>query len=384
MEERGIYLKLVKYRELMDQVNNPIIINDMPTESKMDRSNLANLIRTSYDGDQLSILPACDCGLHYGRHKAEVGYVCEDCNTPVVSHSERPIESTVWIRAPDGVAPLMNPVAWQMISDTFTERGLNVIKWLCYTQNGTLKQTQHQTIAKLQELGIPRGYNNFVYNFDKIIQALVDARIHRPDIRARDETLKFIDQFRDDLFTPYIPIPNKIAFITETTAMGVYVDTSMAPAMDAIQTIASVDEEIGGTSQVVRENRTAKAIMQLADFYLNYIKKAIGPKEGWFRKHVFGTRITFSARAVISSITEQHRYDEIHLPWTLAVALFRMHLINKLLKRGYSARRAENAIVLVANVYDLALPECKDISDCLDELLAESPYDGIPCLLQRN
>ena len=145
MEERGIYLKLVKYRELMDQVNNPIIINDMPTESKMDRSNLANLIRTSYDGDQLSILPACDCGLHYGRHKAEVGYVCEDCNTPVVSHSERPIESTVWIRAPDGVAPLMNPVAWQMISDTFTERGLNVIKWLCYTQNGTLKQTQHQT-----------------------------------------------------------------------------------------------------------------------------------------------------------------------------------------------------------------------------------------------
>lgn len=384
MEEKGIYLRLVDYRAIYGKTINPVIVNDFPNDTRTDRSELANLIRTSYDGDTLNILPTCDCTKHTGRYKAELGYICEVCNTPVVSHSEKPIEANVWLRAPEGVAPFMNPCAWKMITDTFTCKGLNIIQWLCGIQTTTNKPAQMAIIERLGDLGIKRGYNNFVYNFDSIIETLVSERMHRPDVKSRDEILDFIRMFRDRLFTYILPVPNKIAFITEVTAVGVYVDASMAPAMDAIQTIASIDEEPGGTSQSVKENRTAKTISLLADFYLQYVKKAIGPKDGWFRKHVFGTRITFSARAVISSISEPHRYDDLHTPWSLSISLLRIHIINKLLKRGYTAKTAEKAVVHASVVLLMNDKYSKDVSDCLDELLAESPYRGIPVILQRN
>lgn len=376
--EKGIYLKLVDFRALYESTQNPIIVNDQPNTTRAERQRFSEVVRTSYKDDTLSSIPSCDCGETKGRYR--VGQICPipTCGTVVVAATERTIESKVWIRSPVGVAPLINPVVWQMLDDFFTFRGFCIVRHLTNMDQGRIVARHTPIVAQLAELGIERGYNNFVMNFDAIVKKLIAAKLHRPSQEDKEDFIKFLQENRNLLFTRYLPIPSKLAFITEDTAVGVYADPNMVPALNAVETIASIDETSYGTTQRTKESRTAKTIMQLASFYLTYIKISIGQKEGWFRKHVFGTRINFSGRAVISSISRPHHPKDMHIPWTFAVALFEIHIANKLLKRGYSIREIEQLIVDAGHRVD---PLIRDI---FRELMAESPGGTIPAILQRN
>jgi DNA-directed RNA polymerase beta' subunit len=44
---------------------------------------------------------------------------------------------------------------------------------------------------------------------------------------------------------------------------------------------------------------------------------------------------------VISSNTKPHKYDELDLAWSQAIALLELHLVNKLLKRGMTVNEAD-------------------------------------------
>lgn len=374
--EKGVYLKLNDFRSLFEKTDAPIIVNDQPVTTRAERAQLAAVVKTSYQDDTLSSVPSCDCKATTGRYNA--GKIAPCCNTLVVAPAERPIESKVWIRSPNGVAPLINPVVWQMLADFFTFRGFCIMRYLTNAETGRILSRHAGIVNVIAELGIERGYNSFVHNFDVIFKKLIDAKLHRPSQEDRDDFVKFINENRHLIFTRYLPIPSRLAFITEDTAVGVYADPNMVPALNAVETIASIDESEYGTQQRVRETRTAKTIMQLATFYLNYIKTAIGPKEGWFRKHVFGTRINFSGRAVISSISRPHDPKDMHIPWTFAVALFEVHIANKLLRRGYTVREIELKVVNAAYHID---PVIREI---FDELMQESPHGKIPAILQRN
>jgi hypothetical protein len=81
---------------------------------------------------------------------------------------------------------------------------------------------------------------------------------------------------------------------------------------------------------------------------------------------------------VISSITEPHEYDEIHIPWGIATSVLRIHVLNKLLKRGYDVNRAIEFINVHAQKYN------KELDDVFKELIAESPNRGIETISQRN
>lgn len=376
--ERGVYLKLKDFRAQYEATDKPIVVNDHSVTTRAEKQYLSDIVKTSYRDDKLSSVPSCDCGHTQGRHNA--GKICPipTCMTVVVAPAERPIVSKVWIRSPQGVAPLINPVVWQMLADFFTFRGFCIIRYLTNSETGRILARHASIVNQLAELGIERGYNNFVLNFDNIFKKLITAKMHRPSQEDRDDFIQFINENRQLLFTRYLPIPSRLAFITEDTAVGVYADPNMIPALNAVETIASIDETEYGTSLRTRESRTAKAIMQLATFYLNYTKTAIGPKEGWWRKHVFGTRINFSGRAVISSISRPHHPKDMHIPWTFAVALLEVHIANKLLKRGYTVREIELKIVNAAYHID---PVIREI---FQELMAESPGGTIPAILQRN
>ncbi|MFO5520891.1 hypothetical protein ACLBP3_30230, partial [Klebsiella pneumoniae] len=46
--------------------------------------------------------------------------------------------------------------------------------------------------------------------------------------------------------------------------------------------------------------------------------------------HMFGARLNATARAVITSISDPHDYDELHIPWGVGCQLLKYHLTNKL------------------------------------------------------
>ena len=130
------------------------------------------------------------------------------------------------------------------------------------------------------------------------------------------------------------------------------------------------------------DKTTAKAVCMLGKMPEFYVKTYLSKKTGIFRKHVYSARSPFTFRCVIVSCPGKHTYDELEVPWTTLVSVFRPHVLNKLMKTGkYSYKEASNKIYKAVKKYD---PEIAAIGE---ELIAEGKSrngKGIACLSQRN
>jgi DNA-directed RNA polymerase beta' subunit len=71
----------------------------------------------------------------------------------------------------------------------------------------------------------------------------------------------------------------------------------------------------------------------------------ISGKEGEIRKNLLGCRVNFSARMVITPIVDEHRINEIHLPYLTAIELYKYEILNTLVsKYDYQVKDAEEKI----------------------------------------
>lgn len=170
---------------------------------------------------------------------------------------------------------------------------------------------------------------------------------------------------------------NKKLFIMENTSKGRYTDLGIADVIDTtLQFIKTVNEP--KLTYNKKSNCMARTISDLTTIYNYYYKEYLSSKLGIFRKHLYGCRAHWTARAVICSISGPHEHDEMHLPWCIGVTLFRAHIINLLAKRyGYSYKEINHKLQRAVSNYD------KEIDECLETLLVES-NGKIPVLLQRN
>lgn len=249
------------------------------------------------------------------------------------------------------------------------------MNWLIdRTYRPTVKQPQ--VLIKLIELGIQRGYNNFVTNFDTIMNLLFSMRDFKSKRDNEDYLQLLISTKRDHIFSDYLPLPNKSMLIIEKTNVGIYVDDIIVSAIDAIEMLVAIDRKYSDVS--VKENRTAKALDKLGDFYVNFYKTSLSPKAGQFRRHIFGTRTNFSFRAVITSLTDTHNYDEVEVPWGVGLTAFQPHMVNKLMKYGMDFNSALGMLLGHVEKYHPLLDQF------LNELINESPNKGIDIILARN
>lgn len=387
----GVSTALVNFDELfrIRSTRIPVIINDFSESSEEDKESFNRMIYTKYATDLLSNLPTCECGEVVGEHN--VGVVCKICNTPVASPLEQDLEPLVWMRAPIGVRALINPLVWTMLAEKFTRSGFEIVRWIC----DTTYKPQVRTPAIMDQvlnLGIARGFNNFVDHFDAIMDALFELKGFKVKKGEDDPLQVLLKAHRDCVFSQFLPLPNRSLLVIEETNVGTYVDPIVTGAVDAIRTMVSIDSPLSSHNVRTKENRTIKTIAQLANFYDDLDRTTLAKKEGIFRKHVFGTRSHFSFRAVISSSTDEHDYDELHIPWGIGVSVLRIHLINKLLRRGFTPNTAIGFLNEHAQKYHPLLDEL------FQQLITESPWitapskyrpaeaqkHGIPVVFQRN
>lgn len=372
----GVFLALENYNEMFSrhQRRVPIIVNDFSESSEDDKENINKLIYTKYSTDLLSNLPSCECGEIAGEYN--IGVFCTNCNTNVQSSIEHDLEPIIWIRSPIGVAALINPIVWTMLNKALTRSGFEILKWICDTTYKPSVKTP-ALMDQVYALNITRGYNNFVQNFDYIVSSLFKLKGIK-DGKEIEPLQQLLMAQRDCVFSTYLPLPNKSLLVVEETNVGTYIDPIITGAIDAIRTMVSIDSELSSHNLRTRENRTVKTIAQLAEFYNDLYRTTLAQKEGIFRKHVFGTRSHFSFRAVISSLTDEHAYDELHIPWGVATSVFRIHLINKLLRRGFTPNSSIALLNEHAQKYHALLDEL------FNELINEAPRGSITVVIQRN
>jgi hypothetical protein len=265
-----------------------------------------------------------------------------------------------------------------MISERFTISKFNIIQWLCDTGYSVDAKVPSE-IELIQEAGITRGYNNFVTNFDAIMGFLFSIKKLSLKVKGPIDHLQvLLKTHRECLFSKHIPLPNKALLIIEEINVGTYVDPVVPVAINAIQTIASIDAPGNTFSLRVKENRTVKSLATLAEFNEMYAHVGLGGKPGILRRNVFGTSNNFSFRTVITSITEPHKETDIHIPWPVAITVFNYHLINHLKKMGFTLNESIGYLNKHAYKYDPL------IDSIFDKFLNAGKGNGIPLTLGRN
>lgn len=384
----GLGIELVDFDEEFANIDiQTVIVNDYNLDNPEEKEALDRHLYIHYrDTDTIEETASCDCGNITGRYNE--GVTCDVCNTPVVGTTDRPIQSSLWIRAPDGIPSLFSPAAWMVLEPALKNKDFNFLEYL--TNTGYTVQMDKITskdvrakIDKLLERNLPRGFTNFITHFDEIMEFLFTARIIDSNKANKKELWDFIQLNKHLFFPKHLPIPSRICFVVESTTSGIYVDKPLGKAMDAVLTMASIRSKPYPLKPSVIQNRTAKTIRELCEFHHAYTKARVAQKPGMVRRHIFGSRLHFTGRAVITSISDPHDYDELHVPWGMAIQMLKYHIIGKLFKRGYTANRA------LSFVYSNVLQYNSEMDEILKELIDESPPDaygkrGIRCCFQRN
>jgi len=372
----GTFLYLQNHDDVFNRSTiAPIIVNDISTATIEQKEYLDNLITTRYEGDLLCNEPSCECGELKGGYNLNT--VCRNCKTPVKEIFDQELQTLVWMRSPHGVEKLINPMVLLQLSSHFTKGGFNIIEWLCNTD-------YHPAIVRPRELeelavqGVVRGYNNFVKNFDAYLNILFTLKQFKPKEPAAQELIEHLKQNRANVFSWHLPLPNKSLMVIENTPVGVFIDPIIIGAVDAVRTISGIDTTLTNVTPKQKENRTAKTLFIMSTFCMNVYDQILSSKNGLFRKHVFGSRNYFSARAVISSNTKAHKYDELHISWGVGITMLRMHLTNKLLKLKWSPNDATALLQESTYKYHPL------VDQLFRELIDSSPDKGIYVTWGRN
>lgn len=327
----------------------PTIINDLPLDTATDRQILQDLLVTTYNSsDVLSSVPRCNCG-HLTK-MYDKGAICPKCNTEVASPVTREIESDLWIAAPTGITALITPLAWIMLSKHVSPKGYNCIEWLCNPAKpwpDADNKRATQIITRLAALGLPRGLNNFYKHFDDYMVPFLKVAVRN---QQRVELTEFINTYRDNIFTKHIPLPSKIAFVVENTNVGTYYDKTIDYAIEAAFTAANTS----GEKDIRKlQSRCTTVMSLLGKYYLTVLGKPISGKPGWLRRVVYGNRLNFSWRNIITSYHEPHDYGKSLEPYAEVLTMLQPMVIPKLMnEHGMSFKDAHDYVETHATDFD--------------------------------
>jgi len=356
-----------------DTTGNKFILNDLDDLSNSDTATIMNQLMTVYDDDVISVLPVCECGESEGAYLE--GTVCPHCGT-VVKDPQEQLESVMWMEKLDDDHVFMNPTYWKMLKQLLSTK-VDFVRWLCDTSYNNIGDIPPYIIGAKEIIGGERDYVSFINNIDKVlIYWKNSSKFKKAD--KQDEIKILLNLYKnekDRVFCSYLPIVNKKLFVMENTSKGKFTNLTVSDMLDLVMGwVKSVNSNL---SRKRKSNTTATVLSKLSALYEVYTKDYLAQKSGIFRKHIYSARSHFTFRSVITSIAGPHKYTDIIVPWAVGVTVFRPHILNKLVKRGYKYKEADSLLLRSVNLYSDV------ISDILDELISDTK-DGLKVILQRN
>lgn len=377
----SINLKFVNFDQLL-QTNkgDKVFVNTVDVYNRHNKEILDKLILSNYTDDNISIIPSCLCGDIKGEYY--IGTHCNNCGTTVKPTVEDNLSFLLWVKRVQGVQKFISPVILKILTERYkiTKPKVPIIPYLIMTDYKIDRKQQGKNMEHIEKLdhilkqnNIKRGYNNFVDNFFNII-SLLEEHFRKKTPNDNYNFLEFLRLNEHSILSDSLPFPNKVVFSMESNELGRFFDDSLVKPINVIRRLTGID--IYNKSTIVKQNKVAKSLLELSDFYEEYIKTVFFSKPGLVRQHISSTRSHFTARAVITSLYGIHRYDEIHLPWSLSCTLFREHIINRLLKYGLIYKDAVSLLLTYNRTYN------ELIDKIFQEVIAEA--GGVPCFLNRN
>ena len=354
-----------------------ILINDLNFLSIDDVETINNSLMTVYNNtDVISTKPSCDCGKTSGRYV--LNKTCPECGTECRDIYSK-VYPILWLKSLTPNLKFCNVIFWLMLSKNLDAK-IDYLRWLSDDKYNPPVKIPSYIFSIKELIGGERSYSNTMNNIPKIIMFLQSlTKFKDPEKQTMLQyMLDLYENSKNDIFTEYLPIVNKKLFVMENTFKGKFINLTASNAIEVVMRwlkVCSMDMPKPKDQEIA----TARAISGLATLYGKYYDEHVAKKAGLIRKHVYGGRSHFTFRNVIISRSGRHRHDQIEAPWCIGPTVFRPHLLNKLIKRGYSYKDASNLLYRAVKKYEPVIDEC------LEELVKESNDPrGIGVIIQRN
>lgn len=376
----GISLALADLDEVFRTVTYKVeVINDISTAYLDDKELFQKKVAARFDNDDyISNTPSC-VGNHI-RGRPYIGMVCPECHTAVEDHLLAQIESKLWMRAPEGVRALVNPEFWIQLTQFFSVGQFSLIQWMLNRHYKPTGKIPHNLVDTVAQLYPDMHYNRFIDEFDTIFPVLLNLKEFRTKAKREKAhwLVQMVAMYRDCLFPQHVPLPARTLSILESSHNRIYYDATVSKHLDVANTLVGIDTEDNSFSVSVREQRTVKAMTLYAEFHEKWIDININVKESLPRRHLAGIRLNFSGRAVIVSISNVHQITDVHLPWSMATGMFRLHIASYLRQMGWSSSEIARHIDAHARKF------CPLIHEIFGKLIHYARERGIPLLFGRK
>ena len=320
----------------------------------------------------LTNIASCECGHISGNYM--IGSTCPYCKTKVKTNFAEELKFRRWLEIPDFLPPVLHPGAYRVLE-----------AWLG-PKSGILTgllDTNQKLPAEFQGV-FGQGFEYFYNNFDNIINYFCTQCRKFTSPANRDKTksvLMFIAKYRSRMFIRHIPALNSSLHLSTQSGTIMYSDDVVSYIIQAKLGLCHlVYVYFNGTYNKSYINERMFAIYNsFLDYTAAILNKKLLKKPGFIRKQLLGARLFCSARAVIVPIADIHNFDEIYIPWNMAVRELELEIINVLMNRRHmTGPQAED-------MYCKALAQyVPDIYDIICTLIEECPYKGLPVLMGRN
>lgn len=352
--------------------STPYYVNDISTEREEDREAIAKLTITTYTGDRVSLLPVCKCEKTKGFFSTKI--FCHLCNTEVKNDLSSEIEHVLWFRKPKGINKIVNPHYWIALKKRLDTRGFSIVSYFADASYKCKIKTPVVLGAFIKEGITQRGFNYFVDNMLHILRVASKLPHYKTKSKSIIQLIDDIERHPQEVFCDQIPLPNKSLLLIEYNNLGIFIDDSIRKIKNVLPLMIGID-----VMPFIKnlQNRTAKCLDGLIDFYEEYFDKNLKPKEGFVRKHLGGSRSNYAWRCVLGGITKPANYDEIHVPWCMSLVVFKEHILNRLLRYGYDLNSAVGLIHTHHQVYHPL------IASILDGFIEETNNE-LYCVIHRS
>ena len=375
-------VRFTNFEKLRESIPDTRFLN----EDILDEPNKSVLIDLLHNTKvSLDFTPTCECKLYKGVQFE--GKVCPFCGTQVSSEFVENFEQKNWVRIPDNMPPILHPVFYLILRSWVGK----VRTGASNTKNAGKKQrvaiidfilNPEETLPDdLKDVIKEQGFIYFTQHFDEIMQFLLYEHPKYSNTKKTEDIRKVYEEYRDVLLIREFPIMHQSFHPTHATTKVKQIDETANIIIPAIVNLANA--VFSKRKSVTQKKYIDVQLWDIYKSYIEYIKKnieyKIGDKFALVRRHVISGRLNWSARAVISPLVCRHMGDEIHLPWDLALNGYKLEIINLLIERfSYTQNEALAKVMKGFMQYD------DEIYQCMETLIKESPFKGLPATLGRN
>ena len=376
-------IQLVNYDQLFrDDPDAYVIECGADTILMKDQMTQHKLLFFQDGSKDLTNISSCDCGHITGNYMT--GCTCPLCHTVCKTNFAEELKFRAWLEIPDFLPPVLHPAVYLVLDN-----------WL-----GSFNKSSGRILEVLLNPDLPlpeeyqgtlgQGFEFFYKNFDNIINffATQYKKLNTPEYRKKTVyVLQLLDKYRDRLFLRHMPSLNSSLHLSTQSGSITYSDNVVKYIIQAkIELHQLIYVHFNATCA---DNYMDKRMLTMYQAFLEYttaiLNEKLLKKPGFIRKHLLGARLYCSARAVIVPLFDIHDYDEIHIPWLMAVQVLKLEIINVLMNRMGKTEPEALEIHRRAlaqfdqTVYDIMntlVQEC----DCV----SSSGKHGLPVLMGRN